>query len=308
MRVNQKRFLLGFYVVGGSFVTIFQRYLTFHFDNFTQNFFRFLTGSLSLLLVSFFFFRDDLRKISRDLGQLGKIGLLAILSAFSQFLFVEGLSHTSAVMGGLMWILGFPLTIGLVIMIFPDEKETVKSRNFIIGSFLAIGGTIGLILSKGNLNLTYSLGTLYLLIATIVLSITALMTKKLVITSNPICIASLVTGFMCLIFLFGALFWGCLTKVREVSFFTNTILFVSGAYGLMIGMGLAFVNVKIFGVVIVRLAELSTPVFTGIFAYFFFREILNPLQMVFGAILITGCFFILKRNRNLKIKEKRVSL
>ncbi len=188
MKVNRKRVLLGFYVIGGSFITIFQRYLTFYFDNFTQNFFRFLTGSLSLLLVSIFFFRNDLKKISQDLGQLGKIGLLAILSAFSQFLF-------------------------------------------------------------------------------------------------------------------GALFWGCLAKVKEVSSFTNTILLVSGAYGLMIGMGLAFMSIKTFGVVIVRLAELSAPVFTGVLGYFLFKETLSLLQIVFGAILISGCFLILP-----KVKEGKASL
>lgn len=301
MRLKRKTFLLGFYVIAASFIAIFQRYLTFYFDNFTQNFFRFLTGSLSLLLVSIFFFRDDLRKISQSLNQLGRIGLLAILSAFSQFLFIEGLSRTSAVMGGLISILGFPLTIGLAMMIFSDEKEIARGRNFVLGSFLAIGGTIGLILSKGNLNLTYSLGTLYLLIAIIVFSIAALITKKLVITSNPICIATLVAGFMCIIFLFGALFWGCLAKVREVSPFTNIILLLSGAYGLMIGMGLAFVSIKIFGVIIFKLAELSAPVFTGIFAYFLFKETLSLLQVVFGAILIGGCFLILP-----KIKEGKV--
>ncbi|MCD6221341.1 DMT family transporter [bacterium] len=297
MEINRKKFFLVFYVIGGSFIPIFQRYLTFYFDSFTQNFFRFFAGSLSLLLISIFFFRDELREIVLDLNRIRKIGLLAILSVLSQFLYIEGLSRTSAIMGGLMFVLGIPLTLGLTVLVFQDEKKVIKEKNFILGSFLVICGTIGFMLSKGNLNLTYSLGIIYLLIATTIYSIANLLIKKLVITSNPVCIGTVVSGFMCIIFLFLCYFFGCVSKVKEVSIFTNTVLFFSGAYGLIIGVGFSFFCIKKFGVIIVRLVELSIPVFTGIFGYFLLEEKLNLLQMVSAGILIIGCFLILKKEK-----------
>ncbi len=58
--------VLGAYAVGASFVPVFQRYLTFHFDQFTQNFYRFLTGSSCLVLLSGLLWPRELLRLLRS--------------------------------------------------------------------------------------------------------------------------------------------------------------------------------------------------------------------------------------------------
>jgi len=298
MQSMDQKYLLGFFIIGCSFIDIFQRYLTFYFDNFTQNFFRFLSGSLFLLLISFLFFRNDLKIIIYDKFQLKRIGLLATVVFLAQVLYVAGIARTCAVMGGLISILGFPLTVSLSALMFSEEKEVVKNKNFIIGSLLAICGIIGITLSKSNLTVEYSFGTIYLVMAVIVSSFVPIFVKKLLVSSHPVCVAGLNSGFMCLYFLFFSLLFGDLVKIMKVDLLTSIILLVSGAYGLFFGACLAFINIKKFGIIITKSAELLIPIFTGIFGYIFFKEYLTLPQILFAGSLIIGCFIILN---NIKV-------
>ena len=174
------------YVIGCAIVTIFQRYLTFHYDTFTQNFYRFLAGSFSLLLISLLFYSEDLKKISRNIKLNGEIVLLAGLFVIAQSFFIEGLSYTSAVVSSFIGTFAFPLTILLAVLFFPGEKEIAKGRNFLPGFLLVFGGTIGFIFGKGNLDLGYSLGVLLIIIGTIIGVFIVLLQKRIVIELNPI--------------------------------------------------------------------------------------------------------------------------
>lgn len=295
--VNNKG-LLFIYVITGSFVTIFQRYLTFHFDSLTQNFYRFLTGSVALLLIGYIFYRDEQKKLFLNPRESLKIAGLAALNALSMFLWVKGLAMTSAALGGLMGVLGFPLLIVLAALFFRDERSRIKNPVFLIGICLVIIGTVGLTLGKNTGTLEYSTGVLYLLVAAIISPFLGLFTKKLVITSNPICIGGLLSLFMSIFFLAAGLLWGDLGEISQVSTFTNVILFGSGAYGILIGIGLAFVCIKKFGVVISRLMDLIMPIFIALNAYIFFREALTLTQLIFGTILLGGCLIALLKSKS----------
>ena len=285
---NKKILLIISYTLGSSFITIFQRYLTFYFDSFTQNFYRYLAGSLSLLLISFLFYPEDLKEILKNMNLIGKIALLAGLVAVAQSFFIEGLAYTSAMVTGFISTLGLPLTIVLAVLIFPAEKEIARGKNFLLGFFLAFAGTIGFILGKGSISLEYSLGILFLIIGTAISVFITLLLKRLVIKLNPVCVSALLTFFMCFFFFISGLIWGDLSKIRHVSSFTNFILFASGVYGLIFGINLVFVNLKISGILVTKIAELTIPVFTALFAFIFLKESLNILQTFFGMVILIG--------------------
>lgn len=285
---NKKILLIASYAIGGALITIFQRYLTFYFDNFTQNFYRFLAGSASLLLISLLFYPEDLKETLKNKKLIAGIIFLAGLTAVAQLFLIEGLACTSAIVSGFINTFGLPLTIIMAILFSPGEKEIAGKKNFIPGFFLAFGGTIGFIFSKGKTSLEYSAGILYLIIGTVIGTFIVLLQKKLVTRSNPVCVSTLLTAFMCLFFFIGGLIWGDLSKIRNVSFFTNFILFASGVYGLIIGISLSFVNIKISGILITKIAELTIPVFTALFAFILLKEKLNIVQTVSGSVIIAG--------------------
>lgn len=302
---NSPTLLLISYVVMFSSTKILVRYLTFYFDTVTLMFFRYLVGSSSLMVISYLFFRDDLGKTIRDRRRLTGAVVLGALWTVIDFLYVKGLSYTSATVASLMDVFGLLMGIGWVALVFFDERKTIKTKSFTVGLILAVLAVVGLNLSKGAAISEYSLGIYYLVAAEVLVGGDSLFKKRLVVTSpNPVCLSSLVSAFASIFFFIGALFFGDLTRITRVSCFINVVLFGSGICGLMIGAGLHFVCIKKAGLSKVNLISLSLPVFTGIFAYLFLKESLNTWQVLFAAILIGGCLLAIGRKRTaIGVKE-----
>jgi drug/metabolite transporter (DMT)-like permease len=105
----------------------------------------------------------------------------------------------------------------------------------------------------------------------------------------------MVTIFMCFIYLILAGIWGNLGKITEVKWQTGFLLFISGIYGLSVGTGLGFMAIRIFGVMVHRIAQLSLPIIVGTLSYFILGETLSCTQMVFGAVLLTGCYLSIRK-------------
>lgn len=292
---KRERLSIAVYTVGGSLIAIFQRFLTFSYDSFTINACRLSAGAAALLLIAFVFRRAELRATIRNPAQMRNIAVLALLGFIPQLLVVEGLARTPAVIASLLGLIGLPLSIGLAVLIFPDERQAVKGPRFAVGACLAIGSTLGLALAQGGASIDYTLGVIFAILATIIGVLTGLLTKRLVITANPICVSGLSTGLSALLFLAAALVWGDLGTVFSAPAVNNLILFGSGVYGLLIGGGLYMVIIKRSGLVVARFADLATPVFTGLFGLVLFGETLSPVQLALGAVLLVGCALILLR-------------
>ena len=299
MRVTLE--LVALYVVGGSLIGIAQRFLTFHFDTFTQNGFRMLPGSLSLLTIAFLFRRAELIKAMGDKGLIRNLALLAASSVIPGFLVVEGVRHTSAVMSGLIGILGVPLTIGLAVIVFPDERQAAQGKRFLIGSGLALVSTLGLTLANG-LTVEYSQGLVYLLLATIIGAVTSLFTKRLLIAADPFCVSGISGLFVAVFFVAGSVLTGGANALATTPLINIVVLLGSGVYGMIIGSGVYMVIIRRIGLVPTRFADLTMPVFTGVFGYLVFGEILTPVQMLFGICLIAGCVLILSKRASATVQ------
>lgn len=286
-----------FYVLGCSLNPIGLRYLTFHFDTFTQNFYRFVSGELALLTIGLIWHRRELARLLRDGRRLGAISVLALSLAFSQYCYIEGLSRTSAVMGQLIGIFALPLTILCTVWLFADERDMVRGRGFWVGGALAIAGTLGLAFSRADQDLGYSVGVLFLIGSTLMNVLFFVLTKRLVRASQPICVGAILTGMQCVIYLFVGLLWGDLAKVCGVPVHTDVILALSGTYGILFGVALGFFFIREYGVIFSNFASLVIPVFTGVQGYLWFRERLTGAQLACSALLMFGSYLILRRKR-----------
>jgi drug/metabolite transporter (DMT)-like permease len=292
---NHNRLLLLFYITGGSLITVFQRYLTFHFDNFTQNFFRFLSGTVALFLVAAFFYPGEMQRLLKKPRQVGRIGVMSLALVGAQYCAIEGIARTPAVLAGLIATLGIPITIILSAIIFPDEKQVLKSRVFLLGALLALGGSIGLPLLQGHWGNGLSAGAWYLLVSITIGALVMVWLKRILQEIHPICLAGVNCAFTCLCFLAAGLIWGNLASIREAAALPVLVLVISGAFGLLVGGWLAMVNIKVSGMVRTRLAELGMPVLIGILGFLCFNETLTPGQGINGLIILTGCLIIILR-------------
>jgi drug/metabolite transporter (DMT)-like permease len=286
--------LVVLYVVGGSLIGIAQRFLTFHFDSFTQNGFRMLPGALTLLAIAALFRRDDLMKTLRSPGSMRSLLLLSAASIVPGFLVVEGIRYTSAVMAGLIGTIGVPLTITLAVIVFPDERQSARGKRFLIGSALALGGTLGLALVNG-VTVEYSRGLLFLLAATAIGAASSLLTKRLLLTGDPFSISGISGLFTAVFFVIASFISGGAEALITTPIINTVVLIGSGIYGLLIGSGIYMVIIRRIGLIPTRFADLTMPVFTGLLGYLFFGELLTPAQLLFGVCLIAGCVLILSK-------------
>lgn len=284
---------LAVYGVGGSLVVVFQRYLTFHFDNLTQNAYRFLAGSAALFLLAHHFFRAELAALLRDRRQVLNIFGAAMLLTAPTFLIVEGIARTTAALAGLLYTMAIPLTLLLALAFFPDERNLGHPGFFIAGVLAALAGTIGLTLSGGSVSFQHSIGNLYVLAATLVGVVCGLVIKRLVREVQPLCLGAFTCGFVGLLFLGALVLKGRALAFLEAGLLPGVVLFFSGVYGMLIGVGLAYTLIRRTGLITVRLTDLVMPVFTALFGFLLFGERLSGLQAGCGGLVLGGCLVVL---------------
>lgn len=294
--MNKNKWILISYIFFGGLIDIPRRYLVTQFDSFTQNSYRFFFGSLSLFIISFIFYRKELKQMFGNKKMWVPLIFMSAIFQFSQYIYTEGLARTSVVIANLVLTMGIPLTIIISSAIYPDEKKQTRGKHFFLGAALAIGGTLGTALSRGDLTVEYSLGIVYLIIASLLIIVALLMIKNFTKQINPICLGSLSSGLMCIFFFIEAFIWGDVTKIARVSSFTNFLLVFSGVQGLLSGIGLGYLCINIYGIIVSNFAMIAMPVIAWIFGYIFFKETLNPMQIFFALVLTSGCYLILKQN------------
>ncbi|HNQ35712.1 MAG TPA: DMT family transporter [bacterium] len=293
MRKGKQILWLAVYGVGGSLVVVFQRYLTFHFDNLTQNAYRFLAGSAALFLLAHHFFRAELVRLLKDRRQILRIFGSALLLTAPTFLIVEGIARTTAALAGLLHTMAIPLTLLLALALFPDERNLGQPGFFLAGTLAALAGTVGLTLSGGSLAFQRSIGNLYVLAATLVGVACGLIIKRLVRDTQPVCLGAFTCGFVGLLFLAVLAVQGRMTAFLGAGFLPVTVLFFSGVYGMLIGVGLAYTLIRKAGLITVRLTDLAMPVFTALFGFLLFGERLARTQMLYGGLVLGGCLMVL---------------
>ncbi|MDC0357310.1 DMT family transporter [Oligoflexia bacterium] len=280
------------------FVPISEKFLIGHFDNFSQNFFRFLAGSVAMLALYLIFKDKESKQEDRPPLQLWLVALLVVDVVLVKVCFLEGLVRSTATTAKVFSLLSIPFTIVLAVLLFHDEREMIANRRFFVGTLLAVVGAFGMVLCEGGFDLEYSSTAGYFFLAMIFSSLFYLISKRLVKTSQPLLVGLITTIGACVLFFIGAVIWGDLGKIFQVHLTTQLVLFGSGAYGLAIGMGLGLLIVKRFGVVLVTLLTLATPSLVAVFEYLLLGEALTVDQIGFGAAAVLGSFIVLWSKEN----------
>lgn len=291
-----------FYITLMGFGFPIMRFMSMNFETLNNNAIRLLSGGILFIIICLLKFRKELKKTLKTPSKIFKLLLLAIFMTGNMYFFINGLKNTSALAGSIFGILAMPLAILMAAIFYKDERERIKSKNFYIGSFLAIVGSLIFIIygNKNNDSNDFIKGAIFLGTAIFIQSIQNLIVKNVAKNLHTIVISALTATLSGLIYLILAIDTGKIIQLKEVGAGMLIGLSLAGIYGLLTGMLMAFYIVQKQGVVVFNIIQLIIPLSTAIVGYFTLGEKIS-LNQGFGAlIVVSGCVVALK-----KVKTKR---
>jgi len=271
--------------------------LSFYFDNYTQNFYRYLAGSFVLIIINLIFYRKELFNCLKEIKNFIFPTILVFAYQITSVAGIYMLTPTVAVLIGKSSVL---FTTLFSFIFFVDERKIIKSKSFIFGSLLAIIGVCGVIIGKGSLHLnSFNLGAILILISSVLWALYTIVIKVRVQKTDPFVSASIIFTMSLPLFFISALLFGNMKTLYTAPRNIILILFLSGIFCVGIANAFNYKSIKLIGTVISSNLILITPFFTAIFSYIIFREVLTLYQILSGIILLIGCSILMRAANHL---------
>ena len=273
-----------------SWPNVMIRMLKDDFDVFTQSFFRYVAANIFLFAVGLIFTR---KRIVDAAGNLKMFLIPALIITANQIFFTAGIYMTSAVVSSLMGRLNAIIIPALSYIFYEDERQVVKNKSFLLGTFLALTGVIGVILGRDATHVDgFNIGVVFVIMAAISWSIYAVYIKKLVNSIDPLAITAFTSLLSIFFFLPVVLAFGNIREITNVS--TGKLILLSGSGILGVGIGNIFYYnaIKHVGTSIAAIFFLSLPLSVGVIAFLVLNETLTIMQVMSGAILVFGCWVV----------------
>lgn len=295
--MNNDYFMRIFYVILMGFGFPIMRFMSLHFETLNNNAIRFLSGGTLFILLCAIKFRRELKKILDEPRIIFKLLLLGVFMTGNMYFYINGIKNTSALAGSIFGILAMPLAVIMAAVFFKDEREKVKTKNFYIGSILAVLGSLVFVIhgNDAGSGSDFIRGAIFLGIAIFIQSIQNLVVKNVSKKLHSVVISASTATLLGSIYLILAIHTGAIVQLKEVSEGLLIGLSLTGIYGMLTGMLMAFYIVQKQGVVIFNVIQLLVPLSTAIVGYFTLGEKINLYQGMGAFIVVLGCIFALKK-------------
>lgn len=273
-----------------SATPIFQYWLAGPFDAWTQNFYRYAAGFLTMApFLAWMAWRAPRGMTRSDWFGCVAAGVPNAVHQVAQTLAVVLLLPGMYALLGRISVI---FTVALAILVFPDERWIARSAKFLLGTLLALLGVAGLVWSPqaGGISLA---GFALALLAAAGWASYGILVKKFTARSGPTLGFGVVSFFTTLLLLPLMLFFGDASAPWRSDAWTNFVLFGSGVLAVGIGHWLYYVGIRELGAAPAQSALLLCPLGTMLLSSALFGETFRAEQVAAGAILLIGAFLAL---------------
>lgn len=170
--------------IGWAFAPIFIRQLSTVYDPHTQNFLRYASASIPLVIISLVAYRADLCVALRNSkGMLS----IAVLNVLQQHTWTLGCAGTTPTTAQLVSKLSIAFVVIFSFFLFHEERRVIKSPIYLLGTLLSLLGVAAVISEDpSTLVPVLNLPTLMLLLTSILWAVYTVWGKHLVTHVHPI--------------------------------------------------------------------------------------------------------------------------
>lgn len=277
-------------VIIWSATPIFQFWLAGPFDAWTQNFYRYAAGFLTMApFLLWMAWRSPRGLTPREWAGCAVAAVPNVVHQVGQTLAVVLLlPGVYALLGRISVI----LTAILAVIFFADERWIARSVKFQLGTLLALAGVAGLVWSPGTGGVSVT-GLWLALFAAFGWASYGIMVKQFTVRVGPTLGFGVISFFTALLLLPLMLVFGDATAPWRCDAWTNFVLFGSGVLAIGVGHWFYYVGIRESGAAPAQSALLLCPLGTMLLSSGLFGETFRSGQLVSGAILLIGAFLAL---------------
>lgn len=269
---------------------IFQYWLAAPFDAWTQNFYRYSAGFLTMAPFLVWMAWRAPRRLTPD--EWMGCAVAAVPNVVHQ------VAQTLAVvllLPGVYALLGrvsVILTAIMAVVFFADERWIARSVKFQLGTVLGLIGVAGLVWSPGTGG--FSMAGLWLAVfAATGWASYGILVKKFTVRIGPTLGFGVISFFTTLLLLPLMLVFGDAAAPWRCDAWTNFVLFGSGVLSIGAGHWFYYVGIRELGAAPAQSALLLCPLGTMLLSSALFGETFRFEQLLAGAVLLGGAFLAL---------------
>ncbi len=272
--------------------SIFIKYLSDSFSSYTQNFYRFSSAAVFLLLLGFFRSRAGLFSSLRNIRVYVPAAVFVLLA---QVTWVEGIMLTEPAFASFLRRSSILFVIILSFYLFQSERNIISSKHFIRGSLLSLAGVTGVILGgPGDRILEFNYGIFLILLSSLFWALFIVAVRKMARGTDSLVSTGIIFLLTLPAFFIGGMARGDIGEIFNTGAFVNLVLFSSGILFVGIANTLQYKSIKNVGSSLTANLLLLTPFLTAVASYYVFGEVLTPFQLFSGMALVLGCVLLLR--------------
>lgn len=272
------------------------RFMSLQFDPLNNNAIRSFAGGIFFISLCLWKYRSEFFQFLQDRQAILQTLVIALFLSASMYFFTLGLQKTSALSGSLFSVLAMPLAVITASFIFLDERKRVLNRWFVYGSICLLSGSFLFISGKSAVQNPDDLllGYICLFLFICIQAVQNLFIKKLAQQHHVIVMSAFTSTFTALIYLMIVCISGRLWDLNNAQGEMIFFLFLSGIYGMLVGMLMAFYIIQKQGIVTYNILQLIIPIATGAIGYITLHETFSNNQFLGMIVIILGGIMTLR--------------
>jgi len=281
-----------------SFTHIFVKHLSLRgIDADVQNLYRYAAAAIGLWALALARFRGETLAAVRRWRTLV---LPVLVNCAFQTTMVSAL-YRESIYPGLSGLLGKSAVVFaavLAFVVYRDERRTIRSWRYLLGTGMAIAGVAGVILFGERARADFNEGVLLVVGAAFLWACYTLIVKAVVVEIRPVVAFAIVSTFTTIFFAALACIRSDPAQIVETTTADKGVIVFSGLLCISAAHTLYYRAIERLGVAVCSSFLLLTPLITGVASATIFKERLALAQILMGGVLLAGVYLSMRARTN----------